>query len=132
MPTLTKIDHIHLYVPSRSEAASWFADVLGFRVAEPLRFWATDGGPLTIENESGSVHLALFKRDKAAPSTAIAFGVDGTNWLEWKKVLETRGILDRFTDHTLAWSLYFHDPYKNLYEITTYDHAVVSKALGAG
>ncbi len=36
--------------------ASWASMVTG------LEFWATDGGPLTIGDASGSIHLALFER----------------------------------------------------------------------
>ncbi len=129
MATLTGIDHLHVYVPNREEAAQWFYEVLGFKVEESLRVWATEGGPLTIGNDSGTIHLALFERTEFTPSTAIAFGADAGNFLEWKRLLETQGIRARFTDHDLAWSLYFHDPYKNLYEITTYDHATVAQAL---
>ncbi len=130
MATLTGIDHIHVYVPDREEAADWFHQVLGFNVVEALRTWATDGGPLTIEDESGSVHLALFQREDIVPSTAIAFGADATNFLEWKERLENKGILLRCTDHELAWSVYFKDPFGNMYEITTNEHAAVSLVLG--
>lgn len=129
MPKLTGIDHIHVYVPDREKAALWFEEILGFKVEEYLRVWATDGGPLTISDESGTVHLALFERSGGEPSTAIAFAADGTNFVEWKRLLESRGVLARCTDHDLAWSLYFHDPYENMYEITTYDHAAVSQSL---
>jgi len=129
MAQLVGIDHIHVYVPDREQAAAWFHDVLGFKVEEALRVWATDGGPLTIGDESGKIHLALFSKTEFVPSTAIAFGADAENFLEWKHLLESKGILARCTDHDLAWSLYFHDPYENMYEITTYDHAAVSAAL---
>jgi catechol 2,3-dioxygenase len=129
VPNLTGIDHIHVYVPSRVDAAKWFETVLGFKVSEPLRIWATDGGPLTIENQSGTIHLALFKQENFEPSKAIAFAADTENFLEWKEILEAEGILARCTDHDLAWSLYFNDPYQNVYEITTYEHAQVSSAL---
>ncbi len=129
IPRLSGIDHIHVYVPDREEAAQWFAQVLGFRVMEGLRIWAKDGGPLTIADESGSIHLALFARRNASPSTAIAFGTDAKNFMQWKLHLETRGILQRCTDHQLAWSLYFSDPYQNSFEITTYEHQDVSRLM---
>ncbi|MBT3252161.1 MAG: VOC family protein [Candidatus Marinimicrobia bacterium] len=129
MPQLTGFDHIHIYVPSRAEAAEWFKSVLGFKISESLRFWATENGPLVIENESATVHLALFKQQDFIPSTAIAFASDADNFLKWKETLEAKGIKVRCSDHQLAWSLYFHDPYKNMYEITTYDHAQVSQVL---
>ena len=129
MPQLTGIDHIHVYVPCRADAAEWFESVLNFKISEPLRFWATENGPHVIENESATIHLALFKQHDFIPSTAIAFGSDAKNFIEWKKILEAKDIPVRCSDHQLAWSLYFHDPYKNMYEITTYDHAQVSQIL---
>jgi len=81
MATLTGIDHIHVYVPNRERAAQWFHEVLGFKVDESLRFWAADGGPRTIGNDSGTIHLALFEREEFAPLTAIAFGSDAKNFL---------------------------------------------------
>ena len=129
MAELEGFDHIHVSVPDREQAAEWFEEVLGFRIEESLRSWATEGGPLTIGDESGKIHLALFERKDFTPLTAIAFGADAKNFLEWKRILEDRRILSRCTDHDLAWSLYFHDPYGNIYEITTYEHAAVSEAL---
>lgn len=129
IPRLTGIDHIHVYVPDREEAAKWFHDVMGFHVVDSLLSWATEGGPLTIEDESRSVHLALFQKDSFTPSTAIAFGADAGNFMEWKAFLEGKGLLQRCTDHDLSWSLYFRDPYENSYEITTYEHAEVSRAM---
>jgi catechol 2,3-dioxygenase-like lactoylglutathione lyase family enzyme len=129
MAALSGFDHIHVYVPDREQAAQWFQAVLGFKVVEALRVWAADGGPLTIGDESEKIHLALFERSEFIPSTAIAFAADAKNFMEWKPLLEKRGILARCTDHDLAWSLYFHDPYDNMYEITTYDHPEVSEAL---
>lgn len=129
MPELKSIDHVHVYVPDREAAARWFSEVLGFKVIERLRSWATDGGPLTIGNDADTVHLALFERKDAPRQTNTAFGTDARNFLEWKAILEGKGVLTRITDHDLAWSLYFEDPQANMYEITTYDHAAVTKAL---
>lgn len=77
MAELTGIDHIHVYVPNREQAADWFRAVLGFEIEESLRVWAVEGGPLTIGDESGKIHLALFERSEFVPSTAIAFAADG-------------------------------------------------------
>ncbi len=128
---LTGIDHIHVYVPDRAAAAAWFAQVLGFHIVESLRFWATAGGPLTIEDASGSIHLALFEKEHPTPSTAIAFGADSRNFLAWKRDLEQQGLLLRCSDHQVAWSLYFCDPNQNSYEITCYDYAAIAQALQA-
>ena len=132
MPTLKGIDHLHVYVRDRGDAAAWFKSLFGFAPVESLQAWATPTGPLTIGNASGSIHVALFERERPAPSTAIAFAADAKNFLAWKAQLEQRGILDRCADHDLAWSLYFRDPDENLYEITTYEYAAVSRVLVAG
>lgn len=132
MPTLDRIDHIHVYVNDRVAAADWFRDLFGFEAVAELGDWVTPQGPLTIANPAGSIHLALFQRDDPPSSTAIAFGTDAGNFLLWKAELEARGILQRCSDHDLAWSLYFSDPDDNVYEITTYDHTAVAQALGRG
>ena len=129
MPQLAGFDHIHVYVPDREAAARWFAEVLGFSVVEKLRVWAPNGGPLTIADAAGKIHLALFEKPDFVPQTAIAFGAGASDFLAWKQLLEARGILARCTDHSLAWSLYFHDPFRNMYEITTYEVDAVSAAL---
>lgn len=131
MPTLTGIDHVHIYVPDRARAQLWFADVLGFTVEESLREWATPTGPLTLRDASGEVHVAIFERQNASPSSALALRADSSNFLHWKQQLEGRGILDRCVDHDLAWSVYFRDPFGNTYEITTYEHQAVTEALRA-
>lgn len=129
-PKLEGIDHIHVYVPRRAEAAEWYEEVLGFTIVEAFRFWAeNDQGPLTIEDPSGKIHLALFRRKDFTPTTAIAFGADGKEFLQWKAFLEEQNLVDRLSDHKSAWSLYFRDPYDNSYEITTYQHSYVASQL---
>lgn len=129
MPTLKNIDHIHVYVPSRKQAAEWFEEVLGFKVIEKFQVWAANQGPLTIGNDDDTIHLALFEKADFKPMTNIAFGADADNFVTWKQLLEQRGMAVRCTDHQLAWSLYFEDPYQNMYEITCYDHGNVARAL---
>lgn len=129
-PNLTSIDHIHVYVPSRKQAAQWFNEVLGLKVIEKFRSWADNLGPLTIGNADDTVHLALFKRAEFKPMTNIAFGADADNFVAWKNTLEQHGMAVRCTDHQMAWSLYFEDPWKNLYEITCYAHEEVARSLG--
>ncbi len=129
MAKLAGIDHIHVYVSDREAAATWFEDVLGLKVEAAFEVWAIDGGPLTIGDESGAIHIALFERAEFSPSSAIAFRADASNFLRWKEDLESKEILERCVDHDLAWSLYFPDPYGNSYEITSYDHAAISAIL---
>jgi len=130
-PELEGIDHVHVYVSNREEAAAWYEKVLGFRVNQTLAIWAKDeNGPLTIEDASGQIHLALFNSDNFVPSTAIAFKTSGKEFLKWKSLLEKEKILLRCTDHNIAWSVYFNDLDKNMHEITTYQHSYVSTHLG--
>ena len=128
IPNLKGIDHVHVYVKDREAAAAWYESVLGFRPVGKFMVWAVKGGPLTLEDPGGSIHLALFESDKG-PDTNIAFGASGEEFLAWKLHLEGHGLELRVTDHKLAWSLYFHDPDGNMHEITTYDHGYVTERL---
>ena len=88
--------------------------------------WAVPNGPLTIENPEGTIHLALFETESDSKSiSAVAFGASGEEFLVWKDKLENYGLELRITDHKLAYSLYFRDPWENLFEITTYEHDFV-------
>ena len=129
VPVLKNIDHVHVYVRSWSEAEEWYQRVLGFSRMQEFLSWAVDKGPLTLQNPGGSVHLALFESD-AGPNSTIAFGATGEEFLAWKVHLEGQGLELRLSDHTLAWSMYFHDPFGNYHEITTYEHALVAGQLG--
>jgi len=132
-PQLNGIDHIHVYVPNRSEAARWYENVLGFREMDSLKIWSeSTSGPLAIEDSSGKVHLALFQREDGNPSSAIAFGASGEELLRWKEYLQEQDLQIRWADHQVAWSLYFKDPYGNSHEITTYDYQYVADAVSSG
>ncbi len=129
-PELEGIDHVHVYVSNREEAAAWYERILGFRVNQTLAVWAKDEkGPLTIEDASGQIHLALFNSNNFIPSTAIAFKTNGKEFLKWKSLLEKKNILLRCTDHEIALSVYFNDPDNNMHEITTYQHEYESTRL---
>jgi catechol 2,3-dioxygenase len=124
-PTLSGIDHIHVYVANWEDAEKWYGTVLGLKRVEALMPWAVKGGPLTLENPEGNVHIALFERENHSGSTAIAFGASGEAFLVWKAHLENMGLELRITDHKLAYSLYFNDPDQNMHEITTYERDYV-------
>ena len=131
-PPLTGIDHVHVYVADRDRAQEWYADILGFVPVDAYRFWADDGGPLTLQDADGCIHLALFERPGAGGNTALALGTTADGFLAWQAHLEGRGIKVRVSDHTKAWSMYFADPDDNLHEITTYDHEAVAAELSSG
>ena len=124
-PKLNGIDHVHVYVANWDDAEEWYDRVLGFKRVDKFIVWAVKNGPLTLENPDGNVHLALFEREDHPDTSAIAFGATGEEFLAWKSHLEDQALKLRITDHKLAYSLYFSDPWGNLHEITTYDHDYV-------
>ena len=129
-PKLSGIDHVHVYVKNWADAEAWYQSVLGFERVEKFMVWAVDNGPLTLENAEGNVHLALFERHDNADTSAIAFGASGEEFMSWKQHLEGEGLELRISDHDLAYSLYFSDPWGNLHEITTYERDYVAEKLG--
>ncbi len=128
-PKLNGIDHVHVYVANWDEAEKWYETVLGFKRVEALMAWAVKNGPLTLENPEGNIHLALFETQSHPDTSAIAFGASGEEFLSWKTHLENHGLNLRVTDHKMAYSLYFTDPWGNLHEITTYDRDYVAQQL---
>jgi catechol-2,3-dioxygenase len=132
IPVLDRIDHIHVYVADRTAAEHWYERVLALtRVAE-LEGWAEDGGPLTLANASGSVHIALFEREVQPCRSTIAFAVTAQAFVAWQRHLfSALGDDAAVEDHTLSMSLYFSDPDGNPYEITTYEYAAVKPLIAA-
>jgi len=127
-PKLNGLDHIHVYVSSREKAAEWYKKVLGFTVTKKLEVWAEDkNGPLTIEDSTGNIHLALFEVENPIPSAAIAFKANGKEFLDWKLYLEKENLLPGCVDHSLSWSLYFSDLDGNKHEITSYEYKYISE-----
>jgi catechol 2,3-dioxygenase-like lactoylglutathione lyase family enzyme len=45
-----RLDHVHIRVPDRAEAARWYSEHLGFEPVGAFDFWAKgfEGGPLQI------------------------------------------------------------------------------------
>ena len=128
-PNLTGVDHLHVYVGNWKEAEDWYLSALNFKRIDALMSWAVKGGPLTIENPESTIHLALFENDEPKKSSVIAFGATGEEFLNWKGHLEDLGLELRITDHKLAYSIYFNDPWQNMHEITTYDRDYVAENL---
>ena len=128
-PKLNGIDHAHLNVGSKAEARQWYAEVLGFTPLKRLEAWDTPNGPMTLEDEGGNVHLAIFEKDGPVSESSIAYGADGDAFIEWKDHLERCGLKLRLADHELAYSLYFSDPWGNYHEVTTYDRDYVAERL---
>lgn len=124
-PTLERVDHIHVFVSDRAASEQWYASVMGFTRVNSLEFWA-DGGPLTIGNRSGTIHLALFERPAEKCRSTIALAADAAQFLAWRAHLTK--VLARSiepVDHRVSWSLYFSDPDGNPFEITSYEYAQI-------
>jgi catechol-2,3-dioxygenase len=127
---VSAIDHVHVHVSDRRAAEAWYAYVLGFTRTEELAFWAVDGGPLTLQNREGTVHIALFERTPTKTHSTIALRVTAREYLKWGRHLAS--VLDdppESEDHVVSLSLYFKDPDGNPYEITTYEHEFVREAV---
>jgi catechol-2,3-dioxygenase len=127
-PKLQSIDHIHIHVSNRELSEQWYKQVLGLHREKNLEFWAKDGGPLTITNNEGSIHLALFESE-SNQRTVVAFSVSGQEYLAWYSHLRNEGLQINHNNHEVSWSVYFKDPDNNPYEITTYDYVLVKQAL---
>jgi catechol 2,3-dioxygenase-like lactoylglutathione lyase family enzyme len=129
-PKLTGIDHIHVFVSDRLAAEDWYRRVLGLVRAPALESWAAGGGPLTVSDESGRVHLALFERPRQGCRSVVALGASGVDFLSWLRHLEsTLGRRLEPVDHEFSWSLYFEDPDGNPYELTSYEHSAIEAGL---
>jgi catechol-2,3-dioxygenase len=128
-PKLNGIDHVHIYVDSWGEAEEWYQSVMGFKRVDALMTWAVKNGPLTVEDPGGNIHLAFFERGDHPNTSAFAFGASGGEFLSWKAHLENHDLELRLTDHKMAYSLYFSDPWGNLHEITTYERDYVAEQL---
>lgn len=115
---LSGIDHLHVFVVDRAAAQRWYEQVLGLTPLAALAHWATDGGPLTLANADGSIHLALFERPRQACRSTIAFGVGNSAWQAWRQHLDEMKLSYTSEDHGETVSMYFADPDGNPYEIT--------------
>lgn len=132
IPTLEDFDHVHVFVADRQAAVDWYARVLGLHPVAELAGWAADGGPLTIGNAAGSVHIALFERPTEKCRATLALRTTALAFLPWQAHLTlVLGHKIEAVDHELSWSLYFNDPDGNPYEITSYEYQQIAAALTA-
>jgi catechol 2,3-dioxygenase-like lactoylglutathione lyase family enzyme len=140
---LGRLDHVHVRVPNRAEAARWYAEHLGFEPVERFDFWATgfDGGPLQISADGGRTMLALFEATKDHPMVpqtgGIAFSVDADTFIAFGRALPgaladasgKRLERDDIVDFDLCWAYNFADPWGNQYELNCYDYDRIRTAF---
>ena len=131
-----RLDHVHIRVPDRAEAARWYGEHLGFEPVAAYDFWATgfEGGPLQISADGGRTMLALFETTEGHPmvrqETGVAFSVDADAFVAFARSLPT-GIDGRdgrplvvtdLVDFDLCWAFELTDPWGNCYELNCYEY----------
>ena len=139
-----QIDHVELFVPERWEAAEWYRQVLGLRIVREYEHWADDPrGPLMISSDTGSTKLALFEgAPQGSKETVgfhlVAFRVGAVDFVRFLYRLADLDLADHrgqpvtvnsMVDHTVAYSIYFCDPFGHQLELTTYDYEQVRTRL---
>jgi len=138
-----RLDHVHIRVPDRAEAARWYAEHLGFEPVEAFAFWAEgfEGGPLQISADGGRTTLALFEATEGHPmipqQTGVAFSVDADTFMAFARSLPN-GInspagaplaVTDLVDFDMCWAFDLADPWGNTYELNCYDHERVAVEL---
>lgn len=121
-PRFDAIDHLHVHVQDRPAAEAWYGRVFGLRRVPEFEHWATAGGPLTLGDAAGHLHLALFQRPTQAHHATIALRVGAAGFADWQRHLQQQlGQSPAVVDHVQSRSLYFADPDGNPWEITSYE-----------
>jgi catechol-2,3-dioxygenase len=130
-PSIDRIDHVHVFVSDRERSERWYQDALGLQRVPELEFWSREaGGPLTLSNRAGTVHLALFERAAQPCRSTVALAVGRDEFLAWRAHLtRVLGRAPELQDHQITWSMYFSDPDGNPYEITSHDYAALEPNL---
>jgi catechol 2,3-dioxygenase-like lactoylglutathione lyase family enzyme len=131
-----QLDHVHIRVPDRAEAARWYREHLGFEPVAEYDFWAKgfEGGPLQISADGGRTTLALFEATEGHPmvplQNGVAFSVDAESFMSFARSLpcgidnsvgEPLTIAD-LVDFDMCWAFELADPWGNQYELNCYDH----------
>jgi catechol 2,3-dioxygenase-like lactoylglutathione lyase family enzyme len=131
-----RLDHVHIRVPNREEAARWYAKHLGFEPVQRFDFWASgfQDGPLQMSADGGHTMLALFEASVRHPmiphKQGIAFSVDADGFMAFAhslpgeiaspsgRPLEVRDVVD----FDMCWAFNVSDPWGNVYELNCYEY----------
>ena len=131
-----RLDHVHIRVPNREEAARWYAKYLGFEPVQRFDFWAGgfQGGPLQMSADGGRTMLALFEASEGHPmipqKLGIAFSVDADVFMAFARSLpcEIASPSGRplevgdIVDLDMCWAFNLSDPWGNQYELNCYEY----------
>ncbi len=137
------LDHVHLVVPDRAQAARWYQDQLGFEVVAEYELWTrVEGGPLHLSADGGRSGIALFQLGHGHTQTTLekgaAFRVDAEHFIAFARSLgstEVRDMsgqaLDRgaVIDFDLCYAYDFQDPWGNRFELNCYEIEAVKREL---
>lgn len=137
-----RLDHVHLQVADRDNAALWFKRVLGLEIAPEFAEWARDPeGPVFLSTREGAPCLALFRRNtenNRVGDHTVAFRTSARDFIDFANRLDEMDLVDRdgsrvnlneIADHELSWSFYFLDPDGNRFELTCYEYEEVREFL---
>ncbi len=138
-----RLDHVHIRVPDRAEAAAWYSEHLGFEPVEDFDFWANgfEGGPLQISADGGKTMLALFQTTETHPmiaqKTGVAFSIDAAEFIAFAlslpgEINSPSGqplVADNIIDFDMCWAFDLVDPWGNQYELNCYDYERVRTDL---
>lgn len=138
-----RLDHVHIRVPDRADAARWYSEQLGFEPVEQFDFWASgfEGGPLQISADGGRTMLALFEVSAGHPmvaqQTGVAFSVDAETFMSFARSLprgidHPRGerlVVTDLVDFDMCWAFDLVDPWGNQYELNCYEYDRVRAEL---
>lgn len=138
-----RLDHVHIRVPDRAEAAAWYGKHLGFEPVEKYDFWAKgfEGGPIQISADGGATMLALFEANDAHPmiaqKTGVAFSIDFASFADFTRSLPgeidsswgTKLAPDDIVDLDMCWAYGLADPWGNEYELNCYEYDRVQTGL---
>jgi catechol 2,3-dioxygenase-like lactoylglutathione lyase family enzyme len=138
---LGRLDHVHIRVPDRAEAAAWYAAHLGFEPVEEYRFWVdgVEDGPLQMSADGGATSIALFQASDAHPIVpqSVAFRVDAESFVAFGRSLPGQICgpggaalqLGDVRDFDLCWAFDIVDPWGHHYELNCFDYERVRAEL---